>query len=85
MERKKTSMKLGMISLIAWIIPFVGYPVSIAGLVFSILEIKETGTKRAYNALILNIVGLVLTIMSSIIGLYMNSMVLNKNILSFFS
>lgn len=85
LERNKTSMTLGIISLIVWIIPFIGYPVSIAGLVFSILEIKATGTKKAYNALILNIIGLILTIISSIIGLYINSKISNNNILSILS
>lgn len=82
MEKAKICMTLGIISLITWIIPLIGYPVSIVGLIISILEIKETETKKAYKALTLNIIGLILTIISSIIGLYINSMISNTNFLS---
>ena len=61
-ENKSTvALVLGIISLIMWIIPIIGLPLSIVGLVL--------GCKNKYKAgIILNIIGLVLTIINTTVG-----------------
>lgn len=63
---------LGIISIIAWIIPLFGYPVTICGIVFSAkgLNIK-TNKGLAIAGLVLSIIFLIFTIVNSIIGAIM--------------
>ncbi len=58
-----TSLILGYIGLLAWIIPLFGLPITITGLVMGIKGNSKAGT-------ILCIIGLVLTIINSAIGAY---------------
>lgn len=60
---------LGIISVIAWIIPLFGYPVTICGIVFSAkgLNIK-TNKGLAIAGLVLSIIFLIFTIINSIVG-----------------
>lgn len=63
---------LGIISIIAWIIPLFGYPITICGIVFSAkgLNIK-TNKGLAIAGLVLSIIFLIFTIINSIVGAIM--------------
>ena len=64
--KTKTSLILGIISLIAWLLPIVGVPVSLVGLIF--------GIKLKYNpGIVLNIIGLMLCVANAAIGAYMGA------------
>lgn len=75
MEQNKKSnagFVLGIISLIAWLLPLAGYPVSIVGLVLSIKAKKNPENKTAIAGIILSIIGLVLTCLNSLLGVILN-------------
>ena len=68
-----TSLVLGILSLICWIIPLFGYPISIIGIVMGIKS-KDCETKTlALAGLILSIIGLAITVANSAIGAYIFS------------
>ena len=61
---------LGGIGLIAWLLPLIGYPVSITGLVLSIRGRRSFSRRTmATVGMILCIIALVLTVISSFIGI----------------
>ena len=61
-ENKSTgALVLGVISLIMWLIPIIGVPVSVIGLVLGCIKKYNTG-------IILNVIGLSLSIVNAIIG-----------------
>lgn len=63
------ALVLGVVSLIAWLLPLLGFPVSIIGLILGFAEIKKPGYSKASSAgTILSAIGLVLTIINSIAG-----------------
>ena len=65
-SRDLVSLSLGILSLLFWLIPLLGFPVSIVGLVF--------GIRRKYTpGIILNIIGLCLTVANAAIGAYMGA------------
>ena len=76
-EEKSTTKKsnagfiLGIISLLAWLFPLAGYPVSIVGLVLSIKAIKNPENKTAIAGIVLSIIGLILTVVNSALGALM--------------
>jgi len=74
-EDKKANVGfiLGLISLIAWIIPLFGYPVTICGIVFSSKGLKSN-TKKSFATvgLVLSIIFLVLTVFNSFLGMLIN-------------
>lgn len=60
---------LGLVSIIAWIIPLFGYPVTICGIVFSAKGFNSTKNKnKAIVGLVLSIVFIILTLINSILG-----------------
>ena len=67
------SLVLGIISLIVWLIPLFGYPVSIVGLVMGFYGIKSEKKSLGTAGLILSIIGLVLCVANSAIGAYMGA------------
>ena len=56
-----TGFILGIVSLVAWLLPIIGIPVAIVGLVFSIKGSKTSG-------IVMNIIGLVLAAINSALG-----------------
>ncbi len=61
---------LGGIGLIAWLLPLIGYPVSITGLVLAIRGRRSFSRRTmATVGMILCIIALVLTVISSFIGI----------------
>lgn len=64
------SLVLGIIGLIAWLLPLVGYPVTIVGVVMGAFGIKSEKKSFGTAELIMSIIGLVLTVANSAIGAY---------------
>jgi hypothetical protein len=65
-----TSLVLGIIGIFAWIIPILGLPITIVGLVFGINGLKSLKKKTAVAGIILCILFLVLSIINASIGAY---------------
>ncbi|CEP43549.1 hypothetical protein [Paraclostridium sordellii] len=76
-KKSKKPMILGIISLVAWIIPIVGAIVSIFGIAISSKRLKEDKCKAYKIGLVLNIAGLVLSILYFAYSYYliMNNMI----------
>ena len=66
---------LGIIGLIAWILPLFGYPVNIIGIIMSSIGLKSEKRTKAIIGLVLSIIGLVLTLENSILGVLMSTMI----------
>ena len=67
-DNSTTGLVLGLISIIAWIIPLIGFPVTICGIVFSAKSLNTPGRGKAIAGLVLSIAFLCLTIINSIAG-----------------
>jgi len=67
------SLALGIFGLVAWLLPILGLPVQIVGLVFGIKSINSSKGKLAAVGIALCIIGLVLTIINASIGAYMGA------------
>ena len=65
----------GIIGLIAWILPLFGYPVNIIGIIMSSIGLKSEKRTKAIIGLVLSIIGLVLTLGNSILGVLMSTMI----------
>ena len=64
-----TGFILGLVSIVAWILPLAGYPVTICGIVFSSKGLKSTvNSGKAVAGLILSILFLVVTLINSAMG-----------------
>ena len=63
---------LGLIGIVGWFIPRVGFPVTIVGLIMSVRGKSKEPEKKglATAGLVLNIIFLVATIVNSAIGAY---------------
>ncbi len=66
-----TSMILGIIGLIAWIIPLIGGPVAITALILGILGLQSEKSGMAIGGIVMSIISLVLTAINAIIGAYL--------------
>ena len=66
---------LGLIGIVAWFIPLIGFPVTIVGLIMSVRGKSKEPEKKglATAGLVLNIIFLVVTIVNSAIGAYMGA------------
>lgn len=64
--KNTASLVLGIISLIFWAFPLLGFPISIVGLVLAVRKKYTVG-------LVLNIIGLCLTVANSAVGAYMGA------------
>lgn len=62
---------LGITSLLAWLLPLLGYPVSIVGIIMGALGKKSEKENIAIVGLVLSIIGLVLTLGNSACGVYL--------------
>ena len=64
---------LGLVSIIAWLLPLIGYPVTICGIVFGAKGLKSTTKKGMATAgLVLSIIFLILTVINSVLGVLIN-------------
>jgi hypothetical protein len=64
------SLVLGIVGIIAWIIPILGLPITIVGLVLGCKGRKSIRKKVAASGIILSIIGLVLSILNLSISVY---------------
>lgn len=62
------SLILGIISLVAWLLPLIGYPVSIVGLCLGISNVKKEKDTFSKVGIILSAIGLGITAINSIAG-----------------
>ena len=62
---------LGITSLLAWLLPLLGYPVSIVGIIKTTKRKKSEKKNIAIVGLVLSIIGLVLTLGNSAYGVYL--------------
>ena len=60
----------GVLGIIAWILPLVGYPITIGGLVLGIVGYNSDHSSRAMIGIVLSVVFLIATIASAIYGFY---------------
>ncbi len=68
----QTGFTLGLCSIIAWLLPLIGYPITICGIVFSSKGLASNELKgKAKAGLILSIIFLVITLCNSIAGVLM--------------
>lgn len=67
------SLILGGIGIFAWCLPFLGYPVTIVGLVLGILGLKSPRRGIAIAGIVLCSVFLIATTVNSVIGVYMGA------------
>jgi hypothetical protein len=69
-RKAEVGLVLGIVSLLAWLIPLIGLPVAIIGLVYGIKGLKSLNHRAAVIAIILGSVGLVASIANASIGAY---------------
>lgn len=62
------SLVLGIVGMIAWLLPLVGYPITIVGIILGCLGRKESKSGMSLAGLILSIIALVLTLGNSCLG-----------------
>ncbi len=64
---------LGLVGIVAWLLPFLGYPVTIIAIVFGVKGRKMMENRGMATAgFVLGIVFLVLTLINSIAGVILN-------------
>ena len=71
-KESKTGYYLGIVSLIAWFIPLVGFPVSIIGLYLGYKDIKKGENPTVRRGILFSKIGLILTIINAIVGAALN-------------
>lgn len=65
------SFVLGIFSLLAWLYPICGLPMSILALIFGIISINSSKRGLAIAGIVLSVIGLVLAIGNAAIGAYL--------------
>ena len=68
-----TSLVLGILGMLAWIIPLFGLPITIVGLVLGCRSVSGDGRGMAIAGIVLNTIGLVLTVINGAIGAYLGA------------
>ena len=67
------SMILGIIGLLAWILPLIGAPVTITAIVLGIRGLKSEKSGMAIAGIVMGVTGLVLTVINAAIGAYLGA------------
>lgn len=67
------SLVLGIIGMVAWVIPLFGIPTTVVGLVLGIKGLKSQNKGMAVAGVTLSIIGLVASIINMSIGAYMGA------------
>lgn len=65
------SLVLGLVSLVGWLIPLCGFPLSVTGLVLGILARDSARKGMAITGIVFSIIALVLSIINAVFGAYM--------------
>lgn len=63
-----TGFVLGLCSIMAWVIPLIGFPVTVIGIIFSALGLNSDRRALAIAGLVLSIIFFVVTLINSIAG-----------------
>jgi hypothetical protein len=71
--RATASLVLGIVGLIAWLIPLIGFPVTITGLVMGFQGQHSSKKAVATAGIVLSIIALVLTVINSAVGAYLGA------------
>lgn len=66
-------MILGICAILAWLIPLIGYPCTILGIIFSSCGLNSNKKNMSVAGLVLSIIFLILTLINSIIGALIGS------------
>lgn len=66
-----TSLGLGIFSLLAWLLPIIGFPFSVTGLILGITSTSSSKRNFAIAGIVMNAIGLILTIANFAIGFYL--------------
>lgn len=69
-QKAISSFIIGLFSMIAWLIPLIGLPLSITGLVFGFQGRLSTNKGMSISGIVLGIVGIILSLSEYILGLY---------------
>lgn len=65
------SLVLGIIGLIVWLLPLLGFPVNILGVIFGVLGRRSVKNGTATAGLVCSIIGLFATLINAIAGALM--------------
>lgn len=68
-----TSLVLGIIGMLAWIIPLFGLPITVVGLILGIKGLPTVKHTRAVVGIVLCSIGLLFTIINASIGAYLGA------------
>lgn len=66
-----TSLILGLVSIFTWIIPILGLPVSIVGLVMGVIGRRSSRRGMAITGIILSSIFIIVSIASATLGAYL--------------
>lgn len=64
------SLVLGVVGLVAWLIPFFGLPITITGLIMGIKDVKSQNRGLAIAGIVLSSIFLCLTLINAAAGAY---------------
>lgn len=67
-KKAKVGFILGLVSIVAWLIPLIGLPVTICGIIFSALGLGSAQRKKAITGLVLSIVFLIASLGNAVAG-----------------
>jgi len=65
------SLILGIFSLLAWLFPICGLPISVIALIFGVISLNSSKRGLAIAGIVLSGIGLILTIANAAIGAYL--------------
>ena len=66
-------MVLGLVGIVAWLLPIIGLPVTITGLVFGIRARNSAGRSKAIAGIVLCSIFLTASVVNAAIGAYMGA------------
>jgi hypothetical protein len=66
-------MVLGLVGIIAWLLPIIGLPVTITGLVFGIKSRHSAARSKAITGIVLCSIFLTASVINAAIGAYMGA------------
>lgn len=69
-----TSLILGLVGMVAWLIPIAGYPVTIVGLTKGCKGVSSSKKGIAITGIVLNSFFLLLTLANSVVGVLLMTM-----------
>jgi hypothetical protein len=66
-----TSFALGIFSLLAWLLPICGFPISVIGLILGIVNTGSSKRNLAIAGIVMSAIGLILTVLNGAVGAYL--------------